>query len=335
MLETVALPLFAARRAGVRRALEEPTPRGRRSRSARSCWRRRRASRGSCCCRSWRPRCSCSRHARRAQPPAVAAVARRRARCSPPRGRGPAGAGRCGDPDARRLRGPPAASYEAGEVLRWAAANAGAFVVATGVAPAIAFVLLALRRAVEAHLSRRYVAVTAASVAWLVGLAALAAAWEPVGLKERYAFYAEPLAPGRAAGLARARALRPRLTAAAVAVDGRRARGDVAARADPRRAVVPRQRLRAVRARTSSAAPRPPCWPPHSWRPRSAPRSCSRRRPGSESAHRLRSARSWCWARCSRATASSTAPAAPTSSRASSGGSSSTTPSAPTRASSI
>jgi hypothetical protein len=30
-------------------------------------------------------------------------------------------------------------------------------------------------------------------VAWLVGLAALAAAWEPTGLKERYALYAQPL----------------------------------------------------------------------------------------------------------------------------------------------
>jgi hypothetical protein len=37
------------------------------------------------------------------------------------------------------------------------------------------------------------VAVTAASVAWLVALAAAASAWEPAGIKERYAVYAEPL----------------------------------------------------------------------------------------------------------------------------------------------
>jgi hypothetical protein len=94
--------------------------------------------------------------------------------------------------------GHASASYEVGEVLRWAAANAGALVLATGVVPALAFVLLAVgrRRPRETETQgalTAYLAVTAASVAWLVGLAAFAAAWEPAGLKERYLFYAEPL----------------------------------------------------------------------------------------------------------------------------------------------
>ena len=95
--------------------------------------------------------------------------------------------------------GHASASYAAGDVLRFAAANAGALVLATGVVPALALALLlvAPRERLcgsepQAALSA-YVAVTAASVAWLVALAAAASAWEPLGLKERYAVYAEPL----------------------------------------------------------------------------------------------------------------------------------------------
>ncbi len=95
--------------------------------------------------------------------------------------------------------GHASATYDAGDVLRFAAANAGALVLATGVAPALAFALL-----LSAPRDRRpgskprgalsaYLAVTAASVVWLVALAAAASAWEPVGIKERYAVYAEPL----------------------------------------------------------------------------------------------------------------------------------------------
>ena len=123
--------------------------------------------------------------------------------------------------------GHAAAHYEAGEVLRWAAANAGALVLATGVAPAIAFALLL----VSAVRGRRdpsntvlqgslvaYLAVTAASIVWLVGLTAFAAAWEPAGLKERYAVYAEPLLlVALPVWLARG-APRPRLAAAAAAM---------------------------------------------------------------------------------------------------------------------
>jgi hypothetical protein len=88
--------------------------------------------------------------------------------------------------------GHASAAYDLGDVLRFAAANAGALALATGIAPALARGLLALHRRRDAALSA-YLAVTVASVAWLVGLAAFAAAWEPEGLKERYAVYAEPL----------------------------------------------------------------------------------------------------------------------------------------------
>ena len=88
--------------------------------------------------------------------------------------------------------GHASATYDAGDVLRFAAANAGALVLATGVAPALAFALLLIGPRRDAPLAA-YLAVTAAGIAWLVALAAFAEAWEPVGIKERYAVYAEPL----------------------------------------------------------------------------------------------------------------------------------------------
>ena len=100
-----------------------------------------------------------------------------------------------GDPLVPTLgvyEGHASATYEAGDVLRFAAATAGALVLATGVAPALAFALLLVQPRRDAPLNA-YLAVTAASVAWLVALAAFAAAWEPLGIKERYAVYAEPL----------------------------------------------------------------------------------------------------------------------------------------------
>ncbi len=113
------------------------------------------------------------------------------------------------------------ATYEAGEVLRWAAANAGALVLATGVAPAVAFGVLLVRASRRRDGSaplHAYLAVTTASVAWLVALAAFAAAWEPAGLKERYALYAQPLlAAALPIWLARG-APRPRIATAAVAL---------------------------------------------------------------------------------------------------------------------
>jgi hypothetical protein len=113
-----------------------------------------------------------------------------------------------GDPLVPTLgvyEGHAAAEYEPGEVLRWTFATLGALVLATGVAPALALVLLAVERVrarrapsnspLQSPLSA-YLAVTIASVAWLTALAAVAAAWEPDGLKERYAVYAEPLVVG-------------------------------------------------------------------------------------------------------------------------------------------
>ena len=51
--------------------------------------------------------------------------------------------------------GHTAATYEAGEVLRWAAANAGALVLATGVAPAVAFGVLLVRASRRRDARRR------------------------------------------------------------------------------------------------------------------------------------------------------------------------------------
>ena len=109
-----------------------------------------------------------------------------------------------GDPLVPTLgvyEGHAAATYDASDVLRFAAANAGALVLATGIAPALAFALLLVEprrtspRGSEPQSASlaAYLAATAASVAWLVALAAFAAAWEPPGIKERYAVYAEPL----------------------------------------------------------------------------------------------------------------------------------------------
>ena len=113
--------------------------------------------------------------------------------------------------------GHAAATYDAGELLRWGFATLGALVVATGVAPAIALALLALERGRDPALSA-YVAVTVAATAWLVALGAASAAWEPAGLKERYAVYAEPLLlAALPVWLARG-APRPRVRAAVAAI---------------------------------------------------------------------------------------------------------------------
>ena len=88
------------------------------------------------------------------------------------------------------------ASYTVGSFLSWFHANAAALVFATVLVPAYALVVLSagvLRRKEQDRAVNAYVAVTLAALLWLLILASLAAKWEPLGLKERYTFYIEPV----------------------------------------------------------------------------------------------------------------------------------------------
>ena len=87
-------------------------------------------------------------------------------------------------------------SYTVGSFLSWFHTNAAALVFATALVPAYALVVLsagALRRRDPDRAVNAYVAVVLAALLWLLILAALAARWEPLGLKERYTFYIEPV----------------------------------------------------------------------------------------------------------------------------------------------
>ncbi|MBD0338863.1 MAG: glycosyltransferase family 39 protein [Thermoleophilia bacterium] len=87
--------------------------------------------------------------------------------------------------------------YEPGQVGRWAAYDAGALVLASGVIPVLALLALAARVATAPRTAmpgeRAFVAVAVASACWLVALAALASTWDPVGIRERYLVHAAPL----------------------------------------------------------------------------------------------------------------------------------------------
>ncbi len=82
-----------------------------------------------------------------------------------------------------------AAHYSAGGIAIWLLRSAGELSLAAGIVPVAA--LLALRPHIERE--RVFVAVTASATAALVGLAAVSAAWEPHGIKERYMAHALPL----------------------------------------------------------------------------------------------------------------------------------------------
>jgi hypothetical protein len=82
-----------------------------------------------------------------------------------------------------------AAHYSAGGIVVWLVRSAGELSLAAGIVPLAA--LLALRPRIERE--RAFVAVTAAATVALVCLAAVAAVWEPHGIKERYMAHALPL----------------------------------------------------------------------------------------------------------------------------------------------
>jgi dolichyl-phosphate-mannose-protein mannosyltransferase len=81
------------------------------------------------------------------------------------------------------------AHYSAVGILGWLVRSAGELSLAAGILPVAA--LLALRPRTERE--RAFVAVTAWATAALVCLAAVAAAWQPLGIKERYMAGALPL----------------------------------------------------------------------------------------------------------------------------------------------
>jgi hypothetical protein len=81
------------------------------------------------------------------------------------------------------------AGYSVTGILGWTWRNFGELALSVGIVPVAA--LLALRP--RDLRDRIFVAVTGTATAVLVGLAAVAASWEPQGLKERYMFYVAPL----------------------------------------------------------------------------------------------------------------------------------------------
>jgi hypothetical protein len=93
--------------------------------------------------------------------------------------------------DLDPYRGALEAAYGPGEVLRWAAHNAGALALASGLVPAMALPVVAARAASRAE--RAFGAATAAAATGLVFLAAATSTLDPPGIRERYAFHAAPL----------------------------------------------------------------------------------------------------------------------------------------------
>ena len=81
------------------------------------------------------------------------------------------------------------AHYSVGGIALWLLRSAGELSLAAGIVPLAA--LLALRPRTERE--RAFVAVAASATAALVALAAVGAAWEPHGIKERYMAHALPL----------------------------------------------------------------------------------------------------------------------------------------------
>ena len=88
------------------------------------------------------------------------------------------------------------AHYTVTSVVSWFHANAAALVFATALIPCFALALVSLevlRRRERDPAVCAYVAVTIAATAWLLAFASFSANWEPLGLKERYTFYVEPV----------------------------------------------------------------------------------------------------------------------------------------------
>jgi hypothetical protein len=86
------------------------------------------------------------------------------------------------------------AGYSAGGEAKWLAYSAGELALALGVIPLLALCAV-LSRAREANMAERvFLAVAAPAVVWSLLLGAVSAAWEPLGLKERYMVHAAPAA---------------------------------------------------------------------------------------------------------------------------------------------
>jgi hypothetical protein len=81
------------------------------------------------------------------------------------------------------------AGYSATGIAGWTWRSFGELALSVGIVPVAALIALRPRELRD----RIFVAVTASATVILVALAAVAAAWEPIGLKERYMFYVAPL----------------------------------------------------------------------------------------------------------------------------------------------
>jgi hypothetical protein len=84
------------------------------------------------------------------------------------------------------------ADYSVRAQLGWAVDNLGVLVIASGIAPAVALLAVALGRPRRPD-HRAFLAVAFSTIAWLVALTAFASSWAPMGVKERYLFYAAPV----------------------------------------------------------------------------------------------------------------------------------------------
>src|SRR5262249_37950358 len=83
--------------------------------------------------------------------------------------------------------------YAVGRSIRWFVTSLGDLVLVTGVIPVVALVLLTWAKKRETNGERALIAVSWASVLWFLVLGALAGSWDPIGIKERYFFYVQPL----------------------------------------------------------------------------------------------------------------------------------------------
>ena len=84
------------------------------------------------------------------------------------------------------------AGYSAPGIIGWTCRSFAALALSVGIVPMAALLALVAFRPRELC-DRIFVAVTASASGALVALAAVAASWEPTGLKERYMFYVAPL----------------------------------------------------------------------------------------------------------------------------------------------
>ncbi len=83
--------------------------------------------------------------------------------------------------------------YSAGGQVRWLLYSLGELVLSVGVVPACALAACLPRARETRPAERAFLLVAASAVACVVVLGGVSASWMPVGLKERYMFYAAPL----------------------------------------------------------------------------------------------------------------------------------------------